>query len=95
MNWDIYWFASHLNKAAIKSFLATGPIYIGYYDQKISSNHVTAIYDIWGSDTNPQVAVMEPMATMRADGSFIGKHLTRGLSHYNSRCPIILASPKP
>lgn len=85
---------AQFDKATLSAHLNFGPVYIGYYEQLVGSHHVNIIYDMWGGDVNPQLAVMEPAAVRNnKDATYKGKHLTRGLNHYKQAGEIILASP--
>lgn len=77
----------------LDSFLAFGPVYIGYTDIVNGGHHVNVIYDMYGDWAYPQVCAMEPGSKKKADGTFVGRHVERGLNYYRSGA-VILASPK-
>jgi hypothetical protein len=84
---------SQLDYGVINAHLNFGPIYIGYNDVVVGGNHVNIIYDVHGNESYPQVSVMEPAYRKKADGTFKGKHLTRGLTYYRAPGVVYLASP--
>lgn len=74
--------------AVLEEHLARGPVYVGYYEKKVSGNHVNVIYkalDSFAKGNTMRISVMEPSR---------GRHKTRHLNYYQGHGEIILASPK-
>ncbi|HEX8367802.1 MAG TPA: papain-like cysteine protease family protein [Pyrinomonadaceae bacterium] len=98
MSYEPFYVASQLTKSKLKRHLAAGPVYIGFFDQKLGNYHVNVIYGIKsGGGSNPQVSVMEPMgeknSTDPEDRSFKGKHVKRHLKYYTAIGECFLGSP--
>lgn len=88
--WSMKWYAYYAGHAftadRVKSLLASGPIYVGYWSNKLQSNHVNVIYGVSGSGSHATVNVMEPHAVPIAgdDPGYYGRHKVRKLSLYTT-----------
>ncbi|HKX84195.1 MAG TPA: hypothetical protein VJL58_08250, partial [Pyrinomonadaceae bacterium] len=90
MSYDHVVSATTFSKSKVKQHLKSGPMYIGYWDQKVGGYHVNVIY-AYGAG---QVSVMEPMGEKEQNGpGYIGKHLKRKLSYYKFGGEIFIGSP--
>jgi hypothetical protein len=90
MERDGFYHATSLTKAKLKEYLKKGPVYFGYYDKQILSNHVNVIYGVSGN----QVYAMEPHFKQNSDGSYQGRHVMRSLSYYNFTGEVFIGTPK-
>lgn len=84
---NVQWtYAYQFSEAILEEHIARGPIYIGYYEKKVSGNHVNVIYQAIDKGSYSRLKVMEPNG---------GKHKIRNHSYYQGIGEIIIASPKP
>lgn len=86
MQWVPYYSGAQLTSGRLKSLLASGPVYIGYKDNTINSNHVNVIYRAKGSGSSAKVYAMEPhhKAIGAGDPGYFGSHVKRRLDYYTS-----------
>lgn len=69
----------------VKGLLEYGPIYTAYTDtSRERKRHVNVIYEIIGDGPWAEVRAMEPQYSPAGEGKYVGKHVKRSLSEYNT-----------
>ncbi len=86
MRWVPFYVGSQLTSDQLKSLLSMGPVYVGYKDNKIGSNHVNVIYKVTGKGPSAQVSSMEPHHAPLGgeDPGYKGAHVKRRLDYYTT-----------
>jgi len=76
--------ASSFTYDKVRDLLMCGPILIAFTEFGSSKRHVNVIYEVSGDSTWADVRAMEPQFRAVSNGPWTGKHISRGLTDYNS-----------
>lgn len=70
--------------AKVRDLLMCGPIYTAFTEFGTNKRHVNVIYGISGDNVWADVSCMEPQDHEAGGGKWKGKHISRGLTDFNS-----------